>query len=118
MSKNRLYTLSYFIKRLADNKIFSEILINNNDKRDKYYSKDDIRQWTILIDPNNRNIICTCFKKTPKNFWFKLNTKYNDNIKIKTLSMQTIINIINDLYTGPDNVLLSNDRKISKRTEK
>lgn len=52
MAKNKIYTLSYFRKRLKDSDITSKILC------DTYFDK---RYWTISID-NKLRIQCTCFK--------------------------------------------------------
>ena len=53
-SKNKLYTLSYFRKRLKGAGFSSKILINN-------YDEDDKRYWTISIH-KEYSIICTCLK--------------------------------------------------------
>lgn len=53
-NRNKLYTLSYFRKRLRDAGITSKVLVNS-------YKEGDRRYWTISIDPEKR-IWCTCFK--------------------------------------------------------
>lgn len=84
--KNKIYTLSYFRKRLIDNQIPSIRLINS-------FEATDTRYWMILICPGKDNIICTCYKKSPEEFYFKLCTR-NGEYKLLTLSMDTIIEMI------------------------
>lgn len=81
--KNKLYTLSYFRKRLKEAEIKSVRLINE-------YEKDDPRYWTILIDPSNKKILLTCYKESAEEYYFSLITKTGSFI-IKTLSMEIII---------------------------
>lgn len=90
MSKNKLYTLSYFRKRLKDKEISSVRLINK-------YCDDDVRYWTILIDPGNKNIICTCFKHNIEDFYFSLLTAKYTNFEVKTKSMDIIIDSLLNL---------------------
>lgn len=93
MPKNNLYTLSYFRKRLREENIFSDIL---NIK----YSNNDKRYWTININPQTGdNILVTCIK-TEDDYWFKLCTKENQNMTVKTKSMESFIQIIKDIIVG------------------
>jgi hypothetical protein len=55
---NKLTTLGYTLKRLRDSgyvaiKLFSD------------YSTADPRAWTILIEPGNVSIFCTCYINDP-----------------------------------------------------
>ena len=55
---NKLTTLGYISKRLRDSgyvvqKLFTE------------YSEADPRSWTIMIDPGNASVFCTCFLNDP-----------------------------------------------------
>ena len=81
--KNKLYTLSYFRKRLKENNIKSVRLINK-------FADDDDRYWTILISPNHKNIICTCYK-TDSEYFFNFHTSKYFKYQIKTQSMEVII---------------------------
>lgn len=88
-NKNKLYTLSYFRKRLRDSGITSKILIDS-------YTETDQRYWTISIDPSKK-IICTCFKYT-ENDVIQFNFNFSDGNQnlpidrnIKTESMNVII---------------------------
>lgn len=87
MNNNKLYTLSYFRKRLLDEKIKSKVLVRT-------YTKDDNRYWTIsmFID---LNIFCTCFRVEDDvyfEFWDGTNNILNRSIRTK--SMQVIITSI------------------------
>jgi len=93
-SKNKLYTQSYFIKRLKDSNIFVKPLIK--------YSENDIRKWTIIIEPEKYNILCTCYKENSKNYCFKFDCQQKSNINVTTLSMKTIIENIKNLIDGTD----------------
>lgn len=55
MAINKLTTQGYFVKRLKDSgyvvyKIFDD------------YGEHDARKWTILIDPKNTSVFCTCYE--------------------------------------------------------
>ncbi len=56
--KNNLYTKSYFCKRLRDKNFIIQSVID--------YPIDDIRYWTLIISPNEYNILCTCYKINSK----------------------------------------------------
>jgi len=109
MSKNKLRTTSYFIKRLRDNGF---IVI----KLFAIYCKSDPRQWTIMVNPSDASVMITCYanrddlneilfeiddggKKIPKNFY------------IKTNSIEVIISylinhgVTNNMYKGSDRFL-------------
>ncbi len=87
--KNNLYTLSYFSKRLRENGFIVKTLVN--------YSENDIRKWTIIIEPNVLNILCTCIKISSTNFYFSLLINSENLLRIRTESMEVIFNIINEL---------------------
>lgn len=93
---NKLFTLSYFRKRLREVGIESTILVNN-------YTDLDKRYWTICIDDKYK-IFCTCLKYidsdgTPKcefrftdcNQYFKM-----DMIRV-TSSMEDIISMLSNV---------------------
>jgi len=90
--KNNLYTKSYFVKRLRDNGYNVNNLVT--------YSENDIRKWTININPDNYNILCTCYKDNSKNFWFNFICQQNNNITLKTMSMKSVYNMVDDLIEG------------------
>jgi hypothetical protein len=85
MSKNKLYTLSYFRQRLFAAGIESKILI-------KKYIEEDSRYWTISIF-KDKCIFCTCFKNNGEpsfEFWDGANYVKNKTT-IRTKSMNVII---------------------------
>jgi hypothetical protein len=51
---NKLNNQSYFIKRLRD----SGYVVN---RLDFEYSYRDPRAWTVIIDPGNSSVFCTCY---------------------------------------------------------
>ena len=94
---NNLYTLSYFRKRLLQEGYTSKILI-------KDYEKEDVRYWTISIDPKLK-ILCTCYKfltEDGENVFFEFWDGYN-KIKMRqtlnTKSMNVIINYLDGIRT-------------------
>jgi hypothetical protein len=98
--KNKLYTRGYFIKRLKDARLRVAPLVEYNSS--KFYP-DDIRKWTVLIDPGHADIILTCHKASSDDFWFKLITPGGE-MKIKTMSADVIANqILEIVNTGQAN---------------
>ena len=90
--KNKLYTLSYFKKRLRDAGYNSITLFNS-------YKEDDNRYWTILIGENN--IQCTCLKylnETKQIVYSFSFIDHNQNLRIdkniSTHSMNVIIEML------------------------
>jgi hypothetical protein len=89
MSKNRLKTAGYFIKRLKDNGF---III----KMFAFYAKDDPRRWTVLVNPGGQSVFITCYENRDANDVF--NFEINDggryipkNFSIVTDSIEVII---------------------------
>jgi len=87
--KNKITTLSYFVKRLKDCK-FNTWKINTN------YSLTDPRKWTILVDPGNSSLFITCYEN--KDFKGEMMFEFNDggrlyprNYSLKTSSMEVVI---------------------------
>ena len=93
--KNKLYTLSYFRKRLHSASIDSKILIK------AYNAEGDERYWTITLFPKTHNIFCTCYKNDSE-YWFELwdgGNKVQNNTNIITKSMNIIIDNVYSLLT-------------------
>ena len=87
--KNKLYTKSYTVKRLIEEGFVIE-------KLNIKYPKEDIRYWTILIDPGVHNIFLTCYLPTNKDeFYFKLT--YKNTLTIKTKSLNVLSDAIRNL---------------------
>jgi hypothetical protein len=97
-NKNKLYTLSYFRKRLRDAGITSKVLIES-------FSEDDKRYWTISVD-SKRRVLCTCFKFTENdetNFYFHFadgNQRLPIDKTIKTESMMVIIDSLKKIINN------------------
>jgi hypothetical protein len=113
MSKNKLRTPSYFIKRLRDNGFIVVKLF-------AIYSKSDPRQWTVMINPTEASVLITCYanknnideilfeiddggKRVPKNFF------------IKTSSIEVIIDYLLGHGVSNNTDYPGRDRYLSKR---
>ena len=98
MSKNKLYNQSYFVKRLLDAG-FSVVRLNIK------FEDDDARRWMILVNDRENsykfNICITCFKYIENNelkFTFKFQGQKEADFLFKTMSMNTIISILNSTF--------------------
>jgi hypothetical protein len=89
MAKNKITTLSYFLKRLRDSGYVTDKLFTD-------YGKHDPRSWTVVIDPRVASVLVTCY-----NNHNELGEEYfeiydggqfvPDNFKIKTSSIEVLI---------------------------
>jgi hypothetical protein len=92
MSKNKLYTKSYFKKRIVEQGFdVTDLKIQ--------YEVNDLRKWTIIVNKQNinykHNILITCFKdEQTKEFSFKFQGQKFDDFILPTLSMKLIIDIL------------------------
>lgn len=92
MSKNKLYTKSYFKKRIVEQGFdVTDLKIQ--------YEVNDLRKWTIIVNKQKAkykmNIIITCFKdEMTKNFCFKFQGQRKKEFILETLSMNLIIDIL------------------------
>jgi hypothetical protein len=111
MSKNKLYNLSYFSKRLIEagfniNRIVSA------------YENDDPRKWTILVVNSKTNsykfnIMITCFKnEKTKEFSFILQGQQPRELTYKTLSMVLITKLLTETMRPSENELIINSDDI------
>jgi len=92
ISKNKLRTPGYFIKRLRDNGFVVIRLFS-------VYSKGDPRRWTAMINPSYNSVICTCYTNKTEfgETLFELDdggVKIPKNFYLKTDSMQVVINFL------------------------
>lgn len=92
MAKNKLYTLSYFCKRIIEQG-FDVIKLNIP------YEKNDLRKWTIVVNKHKSdykmNILITCFKnEETKEFCFKFQGQRKKEFILETLTMNLIIEIL------------------------
>ena len=104
MSKNKLYNQSYFVKRLLDAGFTVKRL---NIK----FEDDDSRKWMILVNdrgnPYQFNICITCFKYYENDelkFTFKFQGQKEADFIFKTMSMNTIISILNSTFKNFKNL--------------
>ena len=88
-TKNKITTLSYFVKRLKDSGFNTWKIIDN-------YAESDPRKWTVMVDPGNASLFITCYIN--KDFRSDRMFEFNDggrvfprNFSIKTTSMEVIV---------------------------
>lgn len=89
LSKNKLKTASYTIKRLRDNGF---IVI----KSFAFFSKSDPRLWTILVNPGEASVFITCYlnREILNEFLFELNDggqRMPRNMIMKTDSIEVLV---------------------------
>ena len=84
--KNRLYTKSYFLKRLRD----ENVVCRSADVR---FCAEDERKWMVVVDPEKTTLVITCFKKSPADFHFKVSSSRAET-RIKTESMECVISLL------------------------
>ena len=113
MSKNKIRTAGYFIKRLRD----SGFIVLKTFFR---YAKHDPRRWTILVDPSNTSVYITCFSN--KNNLGEILFKIDDgdqlipnNFYLKTESIEVVISYL--INKGVCNSNTNNSLYV-KKTEK
>jgi hypothetical protein len=89
MSRNKITTVSYFIKRLRDSGYVTDKLYTD-------YSNSDARSWTVVVDPKVSSVFITCFNN--HNYFGEEYFELHDggqyipeNFKLKTSSIETII---------------------------
>ena len=89
MSKNKITTCSYFIKRLRDSGYVVDKLFGE-------YAYTDPRSWTVVVDPNVASVIITCYNNHNEmgEEYFELHDGGQfipDRFKIKTSSFEVVI---------------------------
>jgi len=89
MTKNKVTTQGYFIKRMRDSG-FNVVRVYNN------YSKGDIRSWTVAVNPKTDSIFITCCDngEWPWRGLFEIDDqgqKFPKGFYINTDSMEVII---------------------------
>jgi hypothetical protein len=89
MSRNKITTVSYFIKRLRDSGYVTDKLYTD-------YSNSDARSWTVVVDPKVSSVFITCFNN--HNYFGEEYFEIHDggqfipeNFKLKTSSIETVI---------------------------
>jgi len=94
MSKNKLYTYSYFIKRLVESGFdVTRIPI--------HYTEEDPRYWSIFVNKKDgtykNNIMITCWK-TDNKYSFHFQGFQKNGFFLETQSMTIIITILLRAY--------------------
>lgn len=89
ITKNKISTLGYFMKRLRDSGFITIRTFNE-------YSFQDPRKWTVIVDPGNRSVSITCYenKEFKGDIVFEINdggNQFPKNYNLKTSSMEIII---------------------------
>ena len=92
MSKNKLTTVGYFIKRLRDSGYVTDKIFVD-------YSESDARSWTVIVDPKNTSVFITCYNN--QNYFgeefFEIHDGGQyipDRFKLKTSSIETVIDYL------------------------
>jgi hypothetical protein len=89
---NKLTTMGYFMKRLRDSGYVVDRLYNG-------YGLTDPRSWSVVIDPGNASIFCTCYQNSPEpgNAFFEIydgGAYINNRFKIQTSSIEVFISYL------------------------
>jgi len=109
--RNKISTLSYFIKRLKDNKYVVWKIF------DGYYIGDR-RKWTVLVNPGFHSVYITCYidNESLQNepvFSFDDGGAWDmkSNEKLQTKSMQIVINRLIEAGVTPDSTQYVKENK-------
>ncbi len=86
---NKLSTLGYLQKRLRDSGYYTHKVFTN-------YGDADSRAWTIVIDPGNTSVFCTCFINNPYygDSYFELtdgDQRIPGRLKVSTSSFEVLV---------------------------
>jgi len=92
MSRNKIKTPSYFIKRLKDNGFIVLRLFS-------VYAKSDPRRWTVMVNPSESSVMITCYSNKTEidETLFEFNDgghRIPKNYSIKTDSIEVIIDFL------------------------
>ena len=103
--KNKISTLSYFMKRLRDTKYIVWKIFDG-------YNVGDPRKWTVLVNPGYHSLYITCYinqdsLNNEATFSFDDGEAWgiSDGKKLQTKSMEIIVNKLMDLGVTPDSGL-------------
>jgi hypothetical protein len=94
MAKNKIYTPSYFTKRLKDSgysayKMFDE------------FKELDPRRWVVIVNPGYESVVITCYtnKEELHDCIFEINDggqSVPKNFQLHTKSIEVVINYLRD----------------------
>jgi hypothetical protein len=89
MAKNKITTVSYFIKRLRDCGYIVDKVYDD-------YSEADPRSWSVIVDPKFASVFITCYNNH-NDFgeeYFEIHDGGQyipENFKIKTSSIEVVV---------------------------
>lgn len=94
MGKNKITTLSYFIKRFKDSGYVVEKIFSD-------YSEADPRSWTVIIDPSVASVFVTCYNnfKEYGDEFFELSDGGQyipEKLKIRTSSVEVLMEYLTE----------------------
>ena len=100
--KNKLYTKSYFIKRLVEAGFkVGKLSVETEGEKDYY--------WRIVVSPNDRDIVVTCYKPEFGEYYFTIVA--NSRIKVMTHSMDVIIEHLEMLHADLTKIGVAIEKK-------
>ena len=111
-NKKKIQNLSYFVKRLKDNGFITWKIMDK-------YNLCDGRKWTLLINPWLESVYITCFVNDeyldyePSFGFDDGNILFKNNLRLKTLSMEIIINHLIERGVSPNQNLFKHKEKIN-----
>jgi len=113
MSRNKIKTPSYFIKRLKDNGFIVLRLFS-------VYAKSDPRRWTVMVNPSESSVMITCYSNKTEidETLFEFNDggiRIPKNYNIKTDSIEVIIDYLITHGVSNNNEYRGRNRYISKK---
>ena len=111
LSKNKIRTNGYFVKRLRDSGFVVLKIFNR-------YGKHDPRRWTVLVDPSGSSVFITCLtnKESLNDVIFEVHdsgVNFATNYSIQTDSIEVIINYL--IKKGVSNVADKNSIYIKNK---
>ena len=112
--KNNVTTQGYFVKRLRDNGFYVVKLFDR-------YSDDDLRKWTVLINPKMDSLTITCVDNGdwPYRGLYEFNDggrKFPKGFHINTDSMEVIIKHLLEFKIDQTTLNNNDGRQKKKKT--
>ena len=94
MSKNKITTCGYFIKRMRDN----GFIVNRIFAK---YALNDPRKWTVMVNPGHESLFITCYEN--KEFFGQKMFEISDggvripkNLGLNTDSIEVLLNYLHE----------------------
>jgi len=106
--KNKIAKQSYFIKRLRNSGYIVDKVFDR-------YSTIDVRAWTVLINPKDSSVFCTCYSNhgegknvdSESRAYFEFNDGGQfipNRVKIDTNSIEVVIQKLIEFGIQPKNI--------------